>query len=55
MAKTKDNNIKRESTTVRLNPDLLKQLKHFAVDENKSVSELVEEGIRLFLQKQKGG
>jgi len=42
-------NIKRHSYTVRLNPDLWKQLKHLAVDEKRSVSELVEEGIKKLL------
>ena len=55
IAKTKSTSAKRESRTVRLNPELLKQLKHLAVDENKTVSELVEEGIQLLLRKQKGG
>jgi predicted transcriptional regulator len=39
----KDN--KRESYSVRLNPDLIRKLKHIAVDEKKTVSQLIEEGI----------
>ncbi len=53
MAKPKDD-IKRESYSVRLRPDLIKQLKHLAVDEDKAVSELIEEGIEeLFKRRSK--
>lgn len=37
--------IKRESYSVRLNPELIRQLKHIAVDEKKTISQLIEEGI----------
>jgi predicted transcriptional regulator len=43
--------IKRESYSVRLKPDLLLQLKHLAVDERKAVSQLIEEGIEEVLRK----
>lgn len=45
--------IKRESYSVRLNPDLIRTLKHMAVDENKTVSELIEEAISMLLEKDK--
>jgi predicted transcriptional regulator len=45
------NDIKRESYSVRLDPGLLRELKHIAVDENKPVSLLIEEGIRSILKK----
>jgi predicted transcriptional regulator len=50
--KAKDGS-ERVTYSVRLNPDLLKQLKHLAVDENKTVGELIEEGIKVILQKRK--
>jgi hypothetical protein len=53
MAKAKDNH-KRESYSVRLNPDLLIQIKHIAVDEKKTISELIEEGISGIVESRKG-
>lgn len=52
MVKAKDD-IKRESYSVRLDPALIRDLKHLAVDEKKPVSTLIEEGIRLLLQTRK--
>ena len=37
--------LKRASYSVRLNPELIRQLKHIAVDEKKTVSQLIEDGI----------
>ena len=48
MVKAKDA-IKRESYSVRLNPKLITELKHIAVDEKKPVSILIEEGIKLLI------
>ena len=52
MVKSRDD-IERESYSVRLNPELIRQLKHVAVDEKKSMSQLIEEAIALLLQKHK--
>ncbi len=52
MVKAKDN-IKRETYSVRLNPEVIKELKHLAVDENKPMSVLIEEAITLLLKKYK--
>lgn len=52
MVKARDN-IKRESYSVRLDPDLIQELKHVAVDEKKPISTLIEEGMRLVLKKYK--
>lgn len=41
----------RETYSVRLDPELVNRLKHQAVDEKKTISELVEEGIRLLLER----
>jgi predicted DNA-binding protein len=41
---------KRITYSARLKPELVTRLKHLAVDENKAVSELIEEGILLVLQ-----
>jgi len=43
----------RATYSVRLNPDLLRVVKHIAIDENKSVGELLEEGIRAIIRKRK--
>jgi predicted transcriptional regulator len=43
--------IKRESYSVRLDPELITKLKHIAVDEKKPVSILIEEGIKLLITK----
>jgi hypothetical protein len=50
MVKPKDG-ATRITYSVRLNPDLLRQLKHIAVDENKTVGELIEEGMSLVVKK----
>ena len=52
MAKRKDGTT-RATYSVRLNPDLLRVLKHIAVDEDKSVGELLEEGIKAVIKKRK--
>ena len=52
MVKSKDD-IQRISYSVRVDPDLIKDLKHIAVDENKPVSTLIEEGIKLVIKKYK--
>ncbi len=52
MAKRKDGTT-RATYSVRLNPDLLRILKHIAVDEDKSVGELLEEGIKAVIKKRK--
>ncbi len=49
MVRAKDD-ITRESYSVRLNPELIRQLKHLAVDERKPVSQLIEEGIEELLR-----
>jgi hypothetical protein len=45
----------RATYSVRLNPDLLKLLRHVAVDEKTSVGQLIEEGIKSILKKRKVG
>lgn len=50
MVKARDGEA-RVSYSVRLKPDLIPQLKHIAVDENKPISELIEEGISIVIQK----
>jgi len=52
MVKANDD-IKRESYSVRLDPDLIRVLKHIAVDERKPISTIIEEGIRLIIKKYK--
>jgi predicted transcriptional regulator len=50
VAKAKDGAM-RQAYTVRLKPELLRALKHLAVDENKTIGELIEEGIAPLLEK----
>ncbi len=45
------NGVTRQGYTVRLDPKLVTQLKHVAVDEKRTISDLMEEAIRLFLGK----
>ena len=48
MAQTKKS-ITREVFSTRIEPDLIRQLKHLAVDEGKALNELLEEAIGLLL------
>lgn len=52
MVKAKDA-VQRESYSVRLDPELVTALKHIAIDEKKPVSVLIEDSIRMLLQKYK--
>jgi len=52
MAKPKKD-VPRETFSVRLNPELLIQLKHLAIDSRRPVSDLLEEGISLVLKQYK--
>jgi len=52
MVKSKDN-IERITYSVRLNPELLKKLKHLCIEENKPIGELIEEGIKLLFTKRR--
>jgi hypothetical protein len=52
LVKAKDS-VKRESYSVRLDPLLVTQLKHIAVDEKKPISMLIEESIKILLTKYK--
>lgn len=54
MVKAKDD-IKRETYSVRLDPDLINKVKHIAVDEKKTVSQVIEDGIVLLLRKHEKG
>jgi predicted HicB family RNase H-like nuclease len=46
--------IRREVFSTRIDPDLIRQLKHLAVDERKSLNQLLEEAISLLLEQRKG-
>lgn len=55
MARTKKS-MTREVFSTRIDPDLIRQLKHLAVDEGKALNELLEEAITLLLtSRRKGG
>jgi len=49
VSKTKGD-IQRETFSIRLQPDLVPKLKHLAIEEKLTLSDLVEEGIILVLQ-----
>lgn len=42
---------RREAYSVRLDPNLVTRLKHLAVDQKRTLSELIEEGIRTVLSR----
>jgi predicted HicB family RNase H-like nuclease len=48
LAQTKKS-MTREVFSTRVDPDLIRQLKHLAVDEGKALNELLEEAIGLLL------
>jgi hypothetical protein len=52
MVKSMDK-IERINYSVRLNYNLLNQLKHLGIDEKKTVGQLLEEGIALVLKSRK--
>jgi predicted transcriptional regulator len=52
---TKKSEIKRTVFSTRLDPDLVKKLKHIAVDEKKPMSQLLEEAIVSYLRNIKKG
>ena len=41
--------------STRIDPSLLKQLKHLAVDQHKKIGDLVTEAVELLLKKHKRG
>ena len=41
----------RKTHSMRVNPDLIKRLKHIAIDEDKDIGDLVEEGIEFVIAK----
>ena len=48
------NTTSKKNYGLRLNPGLMKDLAHLAVDEDKWVNELIEEAVRDLLKKYKG-
>jgi len=49
----KRSDVQREVFSTRLDPELVKKLKHLAVDEGCSLNELLEEAIKLLLARRK--
>jgi len=45
---------KRKTFTLRLDPELVKRLKHVAVDENVTIGVLIEDAIKTYLKQHKG-
>jgi hypothetical protein len=46
--------VRREIFSTRINPDLVKELKHVAVDEGRPLNDLLEEAIALLLKGRAG-
>lgn len=44
---------KRKTYGLSLDQELMREVKHLAVDEDQNVNEMVEEGLRLLIQKYK--
>jgi len=42
-------------TTLRISEAIIKQLKHIAIDENKTLTEVIQEALDEYLQQHKGG
>ena len=40
-----------DKTTLRISEDIIKQLKHIAIDENKTLTEVIEEALSEYLEK----
>jgi len=47
--------VKRYSTSIKIDPELWKEAKKAAIDADITLSELVEEAIREWIKKNKGG
>ena len=41
-------------TTLRIPEDILKGLKHLAIDENKTLTQVIQEALSEYLEKRKG-
>lgn len=44
-----------EKTTLRISEDIIKQLKHIAIDENKTLTQVIQEALDEYLQQHKKG
>jgi predicted transcriptional regulator len=42
-------------TTLRISEDVIKQLKHIAIDENKTLTQVIQEALDEYLQQKKKG
>ena len=50
-----NNNNTNYKTTLRIPTDAIKQLKHIAIDENKTLTQVIQEALDEYLQQHKGG
>ena len=44
-----------DKTTLRISEDIIKQLKHIAIDENKTLTQVIQEALDEYLQQHKRG
>jgi len=44
-----------DKTTLRISEDIIKQLKHIAIDENKTLTQVIQEALEEYLQQHKKG
>ena len=42
-------------TTLRISEDIIKQLKHIAIDENKTLTEIIQEALDEYVKQKKKG
>jgi predicted transcriptional regulator len=42
-----------DKTTLRISEDIIKQLKHLAIDENKTLTEVIQDALTEYLLKKK--
>jgi hypothetical protein len=45
---------KRKTTSIRFDPDLLREAQHYAIDHNLTMQDMVEEALRLFMKREGG-
>jgi predicted transcriptional regulator len=41
-------------TTLRINDKILRELKHLAIDDNKTLTEIINEGLAYYLREKRG-
>lgn len=45
---------KETKTTLRINDKILRELKHLSIDDNKTLTEIINEGLAYYLKEKRG-